>query len=111
MDDMFYKVTTTNSENLTNAQQYFARYENGYAFQSRQVRDFLEVHPNWKVTYDHEDINHDKGTYDRFIILSNRFGKSVTKATVHLESVRMADNLVELYPQHYLESDYPKIKK
>ena len=88
--------------------RFFGCYENAYAYQSRQARFLLEAHPNWKQTYDHEEFEKDKGTWYRFIIFSNKYGKSVPKASIRLEGVQFSDNLVELYPQQYLESDYPR---
>ena len=88
-------------------QDYFAKYSNAYAFQSRRMRDLLEANPGWRHAEDREKRDFNHGTYSRTVRLVDcTTGR--TAATLYLKGVHFEDGLVEEDPDLYEEDDYPE---
>lgn len=86
----------------------FEHYENGYAMTSRRTNEILQHNPQLHIGMDKEQRDFNHGTYQRAIKLVD--SKSMEKGTLILTGKYFDDALVEQFPEHFEQTDFPNHK-
>ena len=110
MGNLFYKVTTKEEpyEEIAE-QQFFAKYDNAYAFQNKEARKWLKHHPE-RIKECKNEKSNDGCRLRNVSVYDNNTAEVFVN--IELEEIRFSDELVEKHAQDIgiRKSDFPKKK-